>query len=541
MEQAQFEKMMALAGALTPEQFKALAKAYADGSRQDQKKVMDTAVYTVSEQHLAQLGINNTCPYCNTPAPNKYGTNEAGIQQFVCTACRKHFTRFTGTLLEKSHYPWEVWVEVLKMTLADRSLEDMQTVLQQDYDYKSINLKTLHHMRMKLVYAMAAMPEPTLTGVIQMDESSIRESQKGTRQLVSYLKGEERKPRKGRHPSKYGHLGPEFATLLTAIDSRGFCVCKVVALGKAPTDAVIEMIEQYCIDPAYICSDANIIYEDACDLLNLPHYVRPSNYGTVLEHAGLLEVNRLLTPEEYMRNKAHNRAIMENLYRERQLDYISHREDLTYPDFKRITRTYHLSLARVNELHKDIKLMIEKKMTNVASKYLQAYMDFFSFRRNWRVEHGHSPANAVDAETILGQLLALKVNLTRREREQVQMTLPKPSGRAAQLLREQTEKARQITKNKYFKFDEEDVPSFNKREILLDAPHSRLVEIAKAHQIRGYTKLTHWGLAAAITKLPDIDTIIMDLVTRDRHYEIAEEDLKYLRDLAYAKAVAGVE
>ena len=167
-------------------------------------------------------------------------------------------------------------------------------------------------------------------------------------------------------------MGLEFATILTAVDSRGYCVCKVVSLGRATPDAVIDLYERHCIDAAYLCSDANGICNDACDLLDIPHYVKPSNYDTVLERAGYLYRESGKPQEE---RTAHNRALLERLYREGQIDYIAHREDLTYAEFDHIKRSYRLSLARVNELHSEIKLMIEKKMTNVATKYLQDYRD----------------------------------------------------------------------------------------------------------------------------------------------------------------------
>lgn len=138
------------------------------------------------------------------------GTNDAGIQRFRCQDCGKSFTRFTGTLLEKSRFPWEVWVTVLRMPLNDDSFEDIKTVLERDYGCEGINIKTVFSMRLKLVFAMADIEPPMLTGVIQMDESFVRESQKGHNlELVSYLKGVERKPRYGRKPSKYGTMGSE--------------------------------------------------------------------------------------------------------------------------------------------------------------------------------------------------------------------------------------------------------------------------------------------------------------------------------------------
>lgn len=45
--------------------------------------------------------------------------------------------------------------------------------------------------------------------------------------------------------------------------------------------------------------------------------------------------------------------------------------------------------------------------------------------------------------------------------------------------------------------------------------------------------MTQWGIAAAIAELPDADIIVIDLITRDRHYEITEEDIKYLQSLRF--------
>ena len=66
---------------------------------------------------------------------------------------------------------------------------------------------------MKLIHAIAELPMPKLKGMIQIDETFVRESQKGTRNLKSFLKGEERTPRYGKVPSKYGITGVEFATI----------------------------------------------------------------------------------------------------------------------------------------------------------------------------------------------------------------------------------------------------------------------------------------------------------------------------------------
>ena len=532
MDEKSFELLQSQMAELSPAQFKMLVQAYAQKTGANSQRTWDKSVYAISEQHLADLGVNRACPACGSTVVVHNGLTDAGIQRFRCQECKKSFTRFTGTLLEKSKFPWEVWVEVLRMTLNDDSLETMKHRLEQDFACENINTKTIFAMRLKLIFAMANIEPPKLIGVIQIDETVLRESQKGSRELVSYLKGYERHPRYGRKPSKFGSLSPEFATILTAIDSRGYCVCEVVSLGRATPDSVIELYEKHCIDAAYLCSDANSIYTQACDLLSLPHYVRPSDYTTIIKRGGYLYAEDAgdMDPQDL---REHNRKVLEGLYRSGQIDMIEHREDLTYSEFNIIKQTYRLSLARVNELHSDLKLMVERKMTNVATKYLPEYIRFFTFRRNWRVANGHYPTSNADAEKILEMLLNVQVNLTRSEREEIELTLPQPSGRAMQILKEKTEQARKITKNKYFKYNSEDIPSFNTREILLDAPRSHLTEIAKNHKIKGHTKMTHWSLAATIAKLDDIDTIIVDLVTRNRSYMIDEEDVKYLASLKY--------
>lgn len=125
---------------------------------------------------------------------------------------------------------------------------------------------------------------------------------------------------------------------------------------------MVDPCERHHIDAAYLCPDANGICNDACDLLDIPHSIKSSNYDTILERAGYLRRESGRTQEE---RAAYNRALLERLYRE---DYIAHREDLTCAGFDHIKKSCCLSLGQLNELYSEIKSMIEKKMTNVATK-----------------------------------------------------------------------------------------------------------------------------------------------------------------------------
>ena len=110
------------------------------------------------------------------------------------------------------------------------------------------------------------------------------------------------------------------------------------------------------------------------------------------------------------------------------------------------------------------------------------------------------------------------------------LDLPKPSSRYILLLKQETEKARKATANKYFKFGSEDgVKRFDKRNYLLDLPDSKIRAIAKECQIKRYTKLNTWTLVSEILKHPNINDILYKLLENDRHYQIDEEDLEAIK------------
>ncbi|MCM1480108.1 MAG: hypothetical protein NC085_10415 [Muribaculaceae bacterium] len=106
--------------------------------------------------------------------------------------------------------------------------------------------------------------------------------------------------------------------------------------------------------------------------------------------------NTMLSPAELLK---WNNSIIKSSYEKHQIDYIDNVGTLSYDEFKKIKNNNNLSLSRVNELHSDIKLFIEKTKTNVSTKYLADYMGYFSFIRNWRVANGHYPKSKFEAHS----------------------------------------------------------------------------------------------------------------------------------------------
>lgn len=523
-------------------ELKELVEKYSVKHNVSFQKEMDSIVIQSLEEKLLELEINTLCPDCDVVYRSKsdivkYG-KRGSVQVFKCKKCGKKFTLFSGTILEKTKWHWDIWLKVLELVLNDYPIHAIQHVLINDLGCAGINYKTVWLWRMKLIHAMASIEPPVLTGVVQVDETFVRESQKGSRNLVSFLDKEDvRKARYGYRPSKLGSLGPEFATIVAAVDNRGYCVCKVSSLGGLTQERFDILFDDYIDSPSYLCTDANTVYNDFCEWRNIPHYVRPSNYSKILEQNGY-ETPDYSSPVKAEKTKANNLKILQKLYEADVIDKIANRGKLSFEEFNEIKTQNKLSLGRVNELHSDIKKFIYADKANVSTKYLQDYIGYFTFRRNWRVSHGHYPTSAKDAEEIFIEILKAKVNYTVSDVEKQEIEFPKPSGRKVGELKKQTYAARKASGNKSFKFNSEDgFISFNKREFLLEQPKYRLFEIAKELGLKKYRKLAKWSIATMIMKADNCDEVIFKYINDHRLNPVDEEDIEAIKARAYVDSL----
>lgn len=531
MSKLTLEEILDAIVSLPVNEFNEVVKTYASHTGSNYEKELKTITYLNLQQRLEILDINSSCPRCNSKSIVKNGKRRNGIKEFKCKDCNTKFTPFTNTILEKTNYHWSAWIKLLEMTINQYSLTAMKNVLENDLGYRGINKNTVWLWRMKLIHALASMPQPKLSGVIQIDETFIRESQKASKNLVSYIDSEDiRHPRYGYNPSKFGVMGSEFSNITTAVDNSGHCVCKVVGLGRLSNEIFVDLFEEHLDNPAFICSDANPVYKEYCRLKNIPHYVRPSNYSDIIKDNGYVQAHG---------NKAiqkNNQRILERLFYNEVSDKILNRGDMDYKEFSELKETNKLSLGQANQLHSDIKQYINSEMKNVGTKHLQDYIGFFTYIRNWRVDKGHYPTSSADAEDIFIEILKSKTNLTVSDIQEKELDLPKPSSRYMTLLKQETETARKATKNNYFKFNEEDgVISFNKREFLTAQPKFVITQICKEQKIKRYTKLPNYSRITMILRLPNIEEIIYKLIA-DRHVaDIEEEDLQAIKAGRYKK------
>ena len=522
---------------LSTEEALKIVKEYDKKHKTHLSKELEKLQVSEIERKLLEIGVNSTCPYCNSNKIVKRG-RDANFQRYYCKECQKSFTAVTNTFLENTNFPWKVWVSILEMTIHNESIADMVNKLEQDYDLKGLTEITVLLARHKILYAVSLLPQPTLTGVIQIDETFFRESQKASKELTNYIPSvaEYRKPRYGVQPSLLGTMGSEFANVPVAIDSTGHMVAKVACLGRLTIEIFTDLFHEHIDKPAYICTDANPIYKRYCKVFGIPHYIRPSSYYTDIKKAGYdqpyypnEELNKTISEE--------NNKILERLYSTELSDRILNKGHITFKEFVNLKKTYGLSLGAVNKQHSELKKMINIGMTNVSTKYLDRYISFYVFLHNWKVDHGDKyPSSTREAEEILIYILQNAGNskFTLKDLQETVLTLPKPTSKYIDLLAAMTSEARKEFNNKYLKFNEEDrVYNFKKREYLLDCPRSHLEAVARTHGIPySHHSVPTWNLVNNLLKCDDIDLIIVRLLLLEKKIHIDQEDsdlLEYFR------------
>lgn len=466
--------------------------------------VADTVAKDI-QAHLTANAIETPCPECHGTHVKKFGKRGV-IQRYRCLGCGRTFTALTGTILEKTNYTWDVWVEVIHGMLNGIGIEKTRQTLADDYCCSKIDKTTVWLMRMKVMYAVAGIPSPTLTGVIQFDDTFLKEDQKASRHLVNPLPDKvkpTRPPRYGRVPSSLGIRGNEFATITTAIDSTKHCVCRVLACGAVPEGVLYDFVNDHTDGIAFACSDGDGTYKRVFGSMNVAHYLRPSDYSDITKKAGYVPAHG----DEGQRRS--NRYILERLWSEGAIDRILNRGKMTYERFEKLKGDNALSLGRVNELHNEMKAQLERATRGVSTKYLPYYLAWFEYTHNRGVDLGHPLTSRRDAEAILVEAIKTRRNITVSEIERIRrepLAIPQASGRYIHLLERNTAKMRvELDDPKFLFGDEDDVSSFDVRKIVWALSDAKMRDLARRLGVKGWGSRKRSALARDILKCPNID------------------------------------
>lgn len=453
------------------------------------------------QKHMRKEGFSKVCPNCGSTIIAKAGEQENGIQRLKCTDCGHRFSYFTGTFLEKTKYSWDVWVEFIYQMILNHSLKQTVSALVEEYLCPSLSERTVFNWRMKILEVAKEVKQPNLIGVVETDEKFIHEGQKGSLHLISpFDKNCTRKARKTAKPSKCGSMGPEFGTILCALDHTGHVVAKYAGVGAATSTSFNDLIGPHLDEMTILCSDANGMYNQYCEYNAKTHYIRPSDYLKTLKH-GLAEGKK----ESAM-------------YRAEMLDYIAGRRHMPYNEFKEFKDTNGLGLGRVNQFHSKLELELVQKKKGISLKNIDGYVAWQALLTNYTVDYGHVPSTRKDAENILILLLKTQKNPLLKEIQSIEPDFSNLSSRYVNKLIEMTEninKKKAKTDARIYITNEDFGPNFDKREFLKSLPVYMIRHLANWCGLPGRSKIKKGNTYDARMKLernPYLQYAIEDLI-----------------------------
>lgn len=485
-----FEELLEQVKGLSLKDMRKLNTAFNKEFKKDLDKRIQKLVMTDLQNRLIDLNINQSCPKCGSVIIKKNGSR-GDIQRLICKDCGHSFTYFTDTFLEKTKYHWDFWIELIYLMLNHVPLKKVKATLENDFLIEGITERTLLNWRLKVMNAAQYVEPPTLTGIVEIDETFIREGQKGKKELIDPLNPKQtRLARKKKRTSELGVMGPEFSNVIVAIDRTGHCISKVVGVGSCSGELLEEHFGEHLNNATWLCTDSNLIYKGFCRKHQINHYVRPSDYLTNL-HKG-----------------KEDEKTEEELYKLDQIDFIeaNGKINMTYKKFKEIKETNKLSLARVNEYHSILRNNIETKTHGVSITNLKEYVAWEMLLKNYSVDYGRAPSTRKDAENILEILLKKRVNIKLRDIYGRKADFTSTKTRYVNKLKQFTNDVQQSTKSYYHLTPEDIGPNFNTDEFLKTLPVSRLGEIAKYCKIPKYTvmikKKQTWNLRKSIEASP---------------------------------------
>lgn len=193
------------------------------------------------------------CPHCHTGSPVRYGRT-SGLQRYKCHGCRKTFNALTGTPLAGLHRR-DQWPAFAQALIEGDSVRASAARI-------GVHRNTAFRWRHRFLAAPAKMQAQLVSGIAEADDTLVRRSAKGSRQL-------KRKPRKrGSDQAKRGR-GADQVCVLVVRDRAGHTLSQ--ALESFDHSQVDEAIGTRLDRDAVVCSDSAPVYGRYCAERRLVH------------------------------------------------------------------------------------------------------------------------------------------------------------------------------------------------------------------------------------------------------------------------------
>jgi transposase-like protein len=317
--------------AMNPQDFRKLIKALDEltpGQVQDASlRITEVRRKTEAIAEIEARGqAAGRCPHCRHDKREKWGRTRTNIQRYRCRGCRRTFTGRTGSSIQNLHR-LDLFLEVVKDMLDDRAPSSIRQLSRR----LGRNKYTIWRWRMIILKAVSGASSDQFSGIVEADETYQRESRKGSREWVRYLRNKGKYPKPPRRRwYEYGKKGIPMLRglsrwqlpILTVADRSG--AQRFQRIPGRSKGAVYTALLPLVAKDSVLCSDGHPGYSELAESHGIEHFVIK-----------------------------------------------------TKPGHKTASATHHIQ--NINNLHSRYKSFI-KPFRGPASKYLEGYLEWFVAR-----------------------------------------------------------------------------------------------------------------------------------------------------------------
>jgi transposase-like protein len=207
-------------------------------------------------------GIN--CFDCSSPNVVKNGKSRQ-IQRYKCKDCGRTFGDLTATPMSRSRYR-DKWIDYFELMLDGKSIRESAKVLE-------ISVSTSFMWRHKILAAILELEQEPFDGITEVDETFIRHSEKGSRNIIG------RKPRKRGEKAKLRGISKEQDCIVVAVDRTGRTHALVACRGRLSRRQAEAVMGDLVKDVTTLCSDKHNAWEAFARSKGLDHVVLNASKG----------------------------------------------------------------------------------------------------------------------------------------------------------------------------------------------------------------------------------------------------------------------
>lgn len=344
--------------------------------------------------------ITLCCPECGSVSYVKNGNG-----RYKCKDCKHSFRATSGSILKGYDFTYDEWIEIIKCVVHG----DEVKIFTGRTGYKMSKNKAWL-LRLKIMSAIANIEQPKLTGIVQVDGTFFRESQKASKKLDSFVyKGQTRAPRLQYVPSVSGIIGNEFICCLCGVDNHGIAFAENVCLGQPTYQQLKNCLDRHIETPSFLCSDGHELYEKYCDEYSIPHEVKPSTFDKDKLFNGYVVRSDKYHPDELTKEEEeNNRRIVKKMSSLRTGPHLRNSGKANYETYQTILKNRnkdYFGLDNINQFHGELKRNLVKDSNAVSSKYLKLYLAFEVYKHNFRYTHNLKNGEELGTDTELYKLV----------------------------------------------------------------------------------------------------------------------------------------